>query len=526
MDGLNNTKREIMDFDLFIIGGGVNGCGIARDAAGRGIRVGLAEMNDLASSTSSASTKLFHGGLRYLEYFDFSLVRASLRERDILLSAMPHISWPMKFVLPFHSSMRFDSNTPAAKLLERVVPWMKGRRPAWMIRFGLFLYDNIGGKSVLPKTKTINLKKEVEGQGLSSIFEWGFEYSDCWVDDSRLVVLNAQDAVSNEAEIYTYTKVIRAVRHSSFWEISLKNKSGIKKIKAKILINASGPWVGEILNKTLGLNSKQSVRLVRGSHIVVRQIFPHQKSYFFQGHDGRIIFAIPYLKNYTLIGTTDRDQLDPNAEVVCTKEEQTYLIELINTYLEIPISNKDIQWTFSGVRALFDDGANTAQSATREYVLSLNVDAAPVLNVFGGKITTYRKLAEDALEQIMEFLPMSGPWTKFASLPGGNFQLDEVDRRMLDLRNKYPFLSRVWSERIFRAYGTQCEDILGNAKSEDDLGQCFGANLFEVEVNWMIQMELVKSVDDILWRRSKLGYEMTKKQVTELKNYLKTAVVA
>ena len=224
-----------MDFDLFIIGGGVNGCGIARDAAGRGIRVGLAEMNDLASSTSSASTKLFHGGLRYLEYFDFSLVRASLRERDILLSAMPHISWPMKFVLPFHSSMRFDSNTPAAKLLERVVPWMKGRRPAWMIRFGLFLYDNIGGKSVLPKTKTINLKKEVEGQGLSSIFEWGFEYSDCWVDDSRLVVLNAQDAVSNGAEIYTYTKVIRAVRHSGFWEITLKNKSGIKKIKAKIL---------------------------------------------------------------------------------------------------------------------------------------------------------------------------------------------------------------------------------------------------------------------------------------------------
>ena len=507
-----------MDFDLFIIGGGVNGCGIARDAAGRGIRVGLAEMNDLASSTSSASTKLFHGGLRYLEYFDFSLVRASLRERDILLSAMPHISWPMKFVLPFHSSMRFDSNTPVAKLLERVVPWMKGRRPAWMIRFGLFLYDNIGGKSILPKTKTINLKREVEGQGLSSIFEWGFEYSDCWIDDSRLVVLNAQDAVSNGAEIYTYTKVIRAVRHLGFWEISLKNKSGIKKITAKILINASGPWVGEILNKTLGLSSKQSVRLVRGSHIVVRQIFPHQKSYFFQGHDGRIIFAIPYLKNYTLIGTTDHDQSDPNAEVVCTKEEQTYLIELINTYLEIPISNKDIQWTFSGVRALFDDGANTAQSATREYVLSLNVDAAPVLNVFGGKITTYRKLAEDALEKIMEFLPMSGPWTKFASLPGGNFELNEVDRRMLDLRNKYPFLSRVWSERIFRAYGTQCEDIFGNSKSEDDLGQCFGANLFEVEVNWMIQTELVKSVDDILWRRSKLGYEMTKKQVTELKN--------
>ncbi|MGB0426459.1 MAG: glycerol-3-phosphate dehydrogenase, partial [Paracoccaceae bacterium] len=301
------------DFDVFIIGGGINGCGIARDAVGRGYRVGLAEMNDLASATSSASTKLFHGGLRYLEYFEFRLVKEALVEREHLLHAMPHISWPMRFVLPIAPDMRFDNSTPTSRLLQKIMPWMKGRRPGWLIRLGLFLYDHMGGREVLPATKTLNLRTAQEGGPLKQLFVKAFEYSDCWIEDSRLVTLNAQDAQQRGATIMTRTKVVATSRQSDHWIVTLLDqKTQVRhEITTKMIVNAAGPWVGELLGQTLGLKTNEGVRLVRGSHIVTHKLYDHNKAYFFQGTDGRIIFAVPYERDFTLIGTTDQDHLDP-----------------------------------------------------------------------------------------------------------------------------------------------------------------------------------------------------------------------
>ena len=342
--------------DLFVIGGGINGAGIARDAAGRGLSVTLAEMNDLASATSSASTKLFHGGLRYLEYFEIGLVRHALTEREVLLKAMPHISWPMRFVLPYHRDMRFEGDTPTSKLLRLFMPWMRGRRPAWLIRLGLFLYDNLGGREILPATRSLSLRGTPEGAPLEDRFEKAFEYSDCWIEDSRLVVLNARDAELRGARIMTRTKVVSADRSADGWAVTVEHGADGQRevIHAKMLVNAGGPWVGDIIHNTARLNSSEGVRLVRGSHIVTKRLYDHDKCYFFQGTDGRIIFTIPYEQDFTLIGTTDADHPDPSVTPECTPEEQDYLINFVNGYLKQDITRTDIVWTYSGVRPLYD----------------------------------------------------------------------------------------------------------------------------------------------------------------------------
>jgi glycerol-3-phosphate dehydrogenase len=512
------------DFDLLVIGGGINGCGIARDASGRGLSVCLAEMNDIASATSASSTKLFHGGLRYLEYFEFRLVREALVEREILLKAMPHIAWPMRFVLPYHNNMRFDLNTPASKLLSVVMPWMKGRRPAWLIRFGLFLYDYLGGREVLPGTSRLDLRNAPEGAPLSPRFETAYEYSDCWVEDSRLVVLNARDAKKRGASIRTREKVISADVVDGVWEVTLQSTASgkISKVSAAMVVNAAGPWVGDVLHGTLKSNQQGNVRLVRGSHIVTKGLFEHDKCYFFQGTDGRIVFAIPYETDYTLIGTTDVDHDDPSQKPVCTMQEQDYLINFINAYLAKPITQEDIVWTYSGVRPLYDDGASNASAATRDYVLKLDQSrGAPALNVFGGKITTYRRLAESALEQISQTLPnVKEPWTAGVPLPGGDFPVDGVAALVAATRTAYPFLTDRWAQRLVRAYGSQVNDVLGPADSSEDLGVDFGATLTQREVEWMIKNEFAQEVDDIVWRRSKLGLRMTAAQTARLDEWI------
>tara|TARA_B100001245_G_scaffold223125_1_gene195807 strand:+ start:27031 stop:28659 length:1629 start_codon:yes stop_codon:yes gene_type:complete len=510
--------------DLLIIGGGVNGCGIARDAAGRGLSVRLVEMNDLASATSSASTKLFHGGLRYLEYFEFRLVRESLIERERLLNAMPHISWPMRFVLPYHPDMRFEGVTPASKLLNVFMPWMKGRRPGWMIRLGLFLYDHIGGRRILPPTSTLRLRDEPEGQPLQSRFEHAYEYSDCWIEDARLVALNARDAAERGADIRTRTRMINAESQDGIWHVTLEDTlSGAQTtVQARMLINAAGPWVADIIGCRLHRQTGEKTRLVRGSHIVTRKLFGHDKCYFFQGTDGRIIFAIPYETDFTLIGTTDVEHKDPFTPPVCSDEEKDYLLNFASQYFERPVTREDIVWTYSGVRPLYDDGASSATAATRDYVLTTDqVEGAPVLNVFGGKITTHRRLAESALSKIRVFLPgVSGPWTAGVPLPGGDFEVAGAQQLMADLCRDYPFLTESWARRLIRAYGRDAWVMLGTSQVLEDLGEMFGADLSEREARWLCDKEFAMSTDDILWRRSKLGLRFSEQQTAALANWL------
>ncbi len=508
------------DFDLFIIGGGINGCGIARDAAGRGLKVGLAEMNDLGSATSSASTKLFHGGLRYLEFFEFGLVRKALIEREVLLQAMPHISWPMRFVLPYHKDMRFEGDTPTSKLLSLFMPWMKGRRPAWLIRLGLFLYDNLGGRKILPGTWTVDLTKNPVGGPLKDKFKRAYEYSDCWIEDSRLVVLNARDAEVRGAKIMTRTKIISADRVENHWKIVLETSGKQNVYTARGLVNAGGPWVENIVRQVARQNTSEGVRLVRGSHIVTKKLFDHQKSYFFQGEDGRIIFAIPYETDFTLIGTTDAEHEDLSEKPYATDEEQDYLCNFASQYFEKPVTRDDIVWTYSGVRPLYDDGAKSATAATRDYVLSLDENGAPLLNIFGGKITTYRKLAENALKKLTPLLGGSEPWTAGVPLPGGDFPVSRRDALVVDLQASYSFLTPFWALRLIRAYGTEAAKMLGDAKSATDLGQDFGATLTEAEVKWLMTREYARTAEDVVWRRSKLGLRMTPDQIAALDAFM------
>ncbi len=506
--------------DVFVIGGGINGCGIARDAAGRGLSVVLADMGDLASATSSASTKLFHGGLRYLEYFEFRLVRESLIERETLLRAMPHISWPMRFVLPLAGDMRFESETPTARLLAATMPWMKGRRPAWLIRLGLFLYDHLGGRKILPGTSTVSLRGTPEGDPLEPRFETAFEYSDCWVEDSRLVVLNARDAEARGARIMPRTRVVSAERGPDHWTVETRDSDTgrVRTFRARVLVNAGGPWAGDIIRGVLRMNTPERVRLVRGSHIVTHRLFDHDKCYFFQGTDGRIIFAIPYETDFTLIGTTDVEHPDPAVAPVCTEAEKDYLIGFANRYFRRKISVADIVWTYSGVRPLYDDGASSATAATRDYVLKLDdKGGAALLNVFGGKITTYRRLAEGAVEKIAPFLPAAGTaWTRNAPLPGGDFPVDGVGALVADLRRAHPFLTAPWALRLVRAYGTEAQDMLAGAQGAADLSPDFGATLTAREVGWLMDKEYARTAEDVLWRRSKLGLRLTADQVQRL----------
>jgi len=480
------------DYDVFVVGGGINGAGIARDAVGRGFRVGLAEKDDLASGTSSASTKLIHGGLRYLEHYEFRLVREALIEREILWANAPHIVWPLRFVLPHH----------------------KGLRPAWMLRLGLFLYDHIGGRKRLPPTRTLDLASDPAGRPLKPGYRTAFEYSDCWVQDARLVVLNARDAAARGADIFTRTECTSLVRADGGWRIVLKDRrSGdIREVTARMIVNAAGPWVDRVLALATGINRVHNVRLVKGSHIVVKRLFDDPRCYIFQNADGRVIFAIPYEDDFTLIGTTDEDFDDNLDDFAISGEETAYLCAAVGDYFRKAVAPEDVVWTYSGVRPLYDDGASKAQEATRDYVLKTEGDArtGALLDIFGGKITTYRRLSEEAVEDIEAILGRRGPaWTKDAPLPGGDFPLDGFDIRVDALARAKPGLPRTLLHRLVRNYGTDAETILGSATALVDLGRCFGADLTEAEVRFLIDSEWAETADDILWRRSKLGLRLT-----------------
>ncbi len=493
-------------YDIFIIGGGVNGCGIARDAAGRGMRVALAEQGDLAQATSSASTKLFHGGLRYLEFYKFRLVRESLIERERLLRAMPHISWPMRFVLPYH----------------------RGLRPAWLIRLGLFIYDHLGGRKILPATQSLNLRTHPVGAALKDEFAKAFEYSDCWVQDARLVALNARDAADRSATILTRTRVTQAARKGAVWQIAVEDTAtgAARQIEAHALVNASGPWVAEVFSDRLGVTSPEKVRLVRGSHIVTRRLFEHDQPYIFQGSDGRIVFAIPYEDDFTLIGTTEAEHGGPPGQAECTPEEIDYLCKFVSEYFEQPVTPEAVVWTYSGVRSLYDDGASSATEATREYVLSLDSGVgAPLLNIFGGKITSYRRLAEAVLKKLSRVMTVPGAdWTAGVPLPGGDFAVDQAGQLSGDLLRNYPFLTPAWAQRLMRCYGTDAREILGDAKTIDDLGQDFGATLSENELRWLMTKEFARTAEDVLWRRTKLGLRMSDAEAKAVDVWLRAAL--
>jgi glycerol-3-phosphate dehydrogenase len=487
-------------YDIAIVGGGINGCGIARDAAGRGLKVFLCEKNDFGSATSSASTKLIHGGLRYLEFYEFRLVREALMERERLLAIAPHIIWPMRFVLPHHV----------------------GLRPRWMLRLGLFLYDSLGGRKLLPRARSIDLAHSPYGAPLKDELRSGFEYSDCWVEDSRLVVLNAMDAAAHGASMNPHTRCVSAVREEGAWRVAVERDGAPRQITARVLVNAAGPWVGEVLHDQLQRPSHAPIRLVKGSHIVVRKLFDHDHAYIFQNADGRIIFAIPYEQDFTLIGTTDQDyEGDPSA-VSASQGEIDYLCASASEYFRRPVTPDQVVWTYSGVRPLYDDGASTAQKATRDYVLDLDAPDGlpPLLSVFGGKITTYRRLAEAVLDRLSAHLPPGRSWTANAPLPGGDFSPEDAERLMARLRASYPFLSSGWARRLIRAYGTRAARILGPAKRTEDLGQDFGAGLTEAEVSYLVEHEWARSAADVLWRRSKLGLHLDAEQRAALETHM------
>jgi len=491
-------------FDIFIIGGGVNGAGIARDAAGRGHSVYLAEMNDLASGTSSAATKLIHGGLRYLEHYEFSLVREALIEREILWDMAPFIIKPMRFILPHQ----------------------KGLRPKWFLRLGLFIYDYIGGRKKLPPTKTLNLKTDIAGKPLRQNFSTGFEYSDCFVDDARLVILNAKGASDRGASINVRTKVIKASQKNDIWQVEVKNQLTNKKqiIKAKSLINATGPWSDFVTSNIDDMGQTHNVRLVKGSHIVVNKLYDHDKCYIFQNADNRIIFAIPYQEDFTLIGTTDVDYDGNPSDVSISSDELNYLCDATSHYFSQQITRANVVWAYSGVRPLFDDGADEAQEATRDYVLKLETDGgAPLLNIFGGKLTTYRHLAEEVLEKIEGIIGKKKPkWTANSTLPGGDFAIGKFDALVNQLRKEYSFISRTQIKRMVRLYGTLTKELLGDAKTYSDLGEDFGANLSVREVEYLIKNEWAITADDILWRRTKIGLIIKDRDRRALERYLKT----
>lgn len=485
------------DFDLAVIGGGINGAGIARDAAGRGAQVLLLEQGDLAQGTSSASTKLIHGGLRYLEHYEFALVREALKEREVLWGIAPHIIWPMRFVLPHRA----------------------GLRPRWLLRLGLFLYDHMGGRA-LPPTATIDLAQSVEGQALKPAYTKGFVYSDGWVDDARLVVLNARDAVRHGAQVRTRCGVERLVNEGTHWRIETAQGT----FTAGAVVNAAGPAVLDLLGRA-GQQARQKMRLVRGSHIVVPRLFDHEKAYFFQLPDGRIFFAIPYEDDFTLVGTTDRDHEGPLSDIHASEEEIAYLCAGVNDYFRRPITPADVVWTYSGVRPLVDDGTGRPEAATRGYRFEVEGGAgqAPLLSVFGGKITTYRHLAASAVDRLVPLVPaLTGqPWTHAAPLPGGDFPKEARDSIIARLTARRPDLPAQVVARLVRCHGTLtlAEDgPVAPAPAQD--GEDFGHGLFAREVDWMVAREWATCAADILWRRTKLGLRLDKDAVARLEGYL------
>jgi len=491
-------------YDLAVIGGGINGAGIARDAAGRGAKVVLLERGDLARGTSSASTKLIHGGLRYLEHYEFKLVRESLMERERLWAIAPHIIWPMRFVLPYQ----------------------KGIRPRWLVRLGLFLYDHIGGRKRLPATRSVNLKTEPAGTPLLPSFTNGFEYSDCWVDDARLVVLNAFDAAEHNADIRTRAEVTHFERKDGVWHIDI---TGQGSIKARAIANAAGPAVLELLARSAGhqSGSGERIRLVRGSHIVVPKMFDTPQAYFCQNADGRIFFAIPYEDDFTLIGTTDADHEGSLDNITATPEEIAYICDSASAYFKQQLTPTDVIYSYAGVRPLVDDGSGKPETASRGYHFETDLDergGAPILSVFGGKITTYRHLAESAVAELSGHLPMLAGkgWTASRPLPGGDFAMDGMPELAAALLAEYRFLGGAVISRLVRSYGTRARVWLADAQSTADLGKDFGHGLYQAEVDYLINAEWAQSAEDILWRRSKLGLRFTDAERANLSEYVGT----
>ncbi len=491
-------------YDLAIIGGGINGCGIARDAVGRGLSVALCEQGDLGGATSSASTKLIHGGLRYLEFYEFRLVREALVEREVLLRSAPHIIWPLRFVLPHHRGLR---------------PWP-------VIRLGLFFYDYLGGRRILPPTRSLDLRRDAAGKKLKRIYRRAFEYSDCWVEDARLVVLTARDAADRGADIRTRTRCVAARRVGGEWRLTMEDRRTGSRfdMSARCLVNAGGPWVSQVIAEVAGLNVPARVRMVKGSHIVVDRVFDHDRAYIFQNADGRVCFAIPYERDFTLIGTTDEDFEGDPAAARISEQETDYLLGAVSEYLEKPLTHDMIRWTYAGVRPLYDDGASKAQEATRDYVLALDVPDGqpPLLSVFGGKITTHRRLAEQALKHLAETFPhMRAPWTKTATLPGGDMRVTSFEAWANNVADQYGFLNAGLVHRLCRAYGTRVQILLAGVFAATDLGRDFGAGLSAREVDYLIANEWAETADDILWRRTKLGLRLDREQASALGDYIR-----
>ena len=494
-------------YDLLIVGGGVNGAGIARDAVGRGASVLMVEQDDLASYTSSASTKLIHGGLRYLEYYEFRLVKEALTERERLLKMAPHIMWPMRFVLP-HS-----------KLV----------RPAWMLKAGLFLYDHLASNMTLPKSRAIDFRTHSAGQPLKSDYTKGFVYSDGWVQDSRLVVLNAIDAAERGADVRTRTRLINATRQNGLWQAELEDRvtGQTTTVQARALVNAAGPWVARLLADTLKIPNSKSVRLVKGSHIIVPKVFDGPQAYIFQNPDKRIVFAIPYEQKFTLIGTTDIPWKEAPGKVGIAPDEISYLCESVNRYFKTAVKEGDVVWSYAGLRPLYDDASANASAVTRDYVLDLDTqDGAPLLSIFGGKITTYRKLAEHALEKLAPVLPaVAGKsWTANEVLPGGDIGDGGFDAALARLSRAAAWLPANLAWRLMRNYGSRAYEIIGEATSLQEMGTVLGGDLTTREVDYLIQREWARTAEDVLWRRSKLGLHLNEEEKRKVADYIEQKV--
>lgn len=497
-----SDKTLATEFDIVVIGGGINGAGIARDAAGRGLSVLLVEKDDLAEHTSSSSTKLIHGGLRYLEHYDFMLVRHALQEREVLLRAAPHIIWPLRFVLPHHKALR----------------------PKWLIRLGLFLYDHIGGRKLLPPSHSLDLTKHISGEALKNEFSSGFEYSDCWVQDARLVILNVMDAAERGCDVRTRCECTDLVRTDGQWSVHLHSKLSNTKsvVTAKTVVNASGPWVEATLDLDEEHDSKHGVRLVKGSHIVVPKLFDHPYTYIFQNADNRVLFAVPYEKDYTLLGTTDVEVNDEPSKQQIDADEIDYICKSVSEYFEKPVSADSVVWSYAGVRPLYDDASDNASKVTRDYKLDLDVRKnAPILSVYGGKITTFRKLAEQAVDMLKESLDCKeGVWTADVPLPGGDIANANFDAYVNVLKGQYAWLDEDILFDYARNYGTRIHTLLAKTTCMSDLGQHFNGPLYQVEVDYLLKYEWAQTAEDILWRRSKKGLHTESGTETALQSYI------
>ncbi|HDY8130139.1 TPA: glycerol-3-phosphate dehydrogenase [Vibrio vulnificus] len=495
----NNSSTPTSTLDILVVGGGINGAGIAADAAGRGLSVAIFEAKDFASATSSASSKLIHGGLRYLEHYEFRLVSEALAEREVLIKKAPHIAFPMRFRLPHRSYLR----------------------PAWMIRCGLFLYDHLGKRTTLPSSHKVNL---AETGLLKEEMKIGFEYSDCWVDDARLTLLNAISAKRNGAEVRNYCKVSKAERVDGLWKVTIEDQqNGEQFVRyAKALVNAAGPWVKQFYDDSLDDPSPRNIRLIKGSHIVVPRVHPDPQAYILQNNDGRIVFVIPYLDKFSIVGTTDVEYTGDPRHVAISEQEVDYLIDIVNQHFVHQLSKQDVVWTYSGVRPLCDDESDSPQAITRDYTIELEqeLDQAPLLSIFGGKLTTYRKLAESAMRKLAPYFDHMGtPWTAQQTLPGGDFSCTR-EQLAHALRQQYPWLSATLAYRYVCQYGSDARQLLAGGEEVSAMGIELAPEVYQRELDYLMAHEFAQCSEDILWRRTKLGLYLTPEQVQSVENYI------